>query len=162
MRDLEIRGAGDVLGLKQSGSISASASSFTPRCCARPCKACATSPSSSATSFPKRLACARLLAREYVSEERDRLSLYRKMSNIEDEEDIASLQDELRDRFGPLARARLQLIRILKIRLNLCTPDARHLQELRRGYGAPQARRPLRDEDVSAVHGRVSKFTTSA
>jgi transcription-repair coupling factor (superfamily II helicase) len=39
MHDLEIRGAGEVLGENQSGNMMESASSSTTRCCPKPCAA---------------------------------------------------------------------------------------------------------------------------
>ena len=95
-----------------------------------------------------------------MSEERDRLSLYRKMSHIEDEDDIAGLQDELRDRFGPLPAPAFNLIRVLKVRLNLLHARMRGISKsadevlIRLKPGDRFA-----DEDVAAVHARVAKFT---
>jgi transcription-repair coupling factor (superfamily II helicase) len=65
------------------------------------------------------LPVAAYLPPEYVTQERDRLNLYRKMANMTSFEEAKSLQDELRDRFGPLPVPAFNLVRILKIRVHL-------------------------------------------
>jgi transcription-repair coupling factor (superfamily II helicase) len=149
MRDLEIRGAGDVLGLKQSGSISSVGFELYTEMLREAVSSLRQEPIVKRDELPEAdLPVPAFLPEDYVTEERDRLSLYRKMSLIEDEDDIQSLQDELRDRFGPLPAPAFNLIRILKLRQTAPEPaaraDARHQQEYRRGSGAPQAGRPVR------------------
>ena len=119
MRDLEIRGAGDVLGLKQSGSISSVGFELYTEMLREAVSTLRAEPIVKRDELPEAdLPVPAFLPEDYVSEERDRLSLYRKMSLIEDEDDIQSLQEELRDRFGPLPAPAFNLIRILKLRLN--------------------------------------------
>jgi len=97
------------------------------------------------------------LPAEYVPQERDRLSLYRKMSNVASLEDARSLQDELRDRFGPLPAPAFNLIRILKIRVHLLHARLRGISKTESEVVIrlkPGDRFP--DEDTSAVYSHLS------
>jgi len=133
-----------VLGLKQSGSISSVGFELYTEMLREAVQTLRQEPIIKRDELPEAdLPVPAFLPEDYVSEERDRLSLYRKMSLIEDEEDIASLQEELRDRRAASC-ARLQPVPHLADTLEpAARPDARHQQE-RRGLGAAGARRPLR------------------
>jgi transcription-repair coupling factor (superfamily II helicase) len=97
---------------------------------------------------------------EYVPQERDRLNLYRKMSNIRTEEDIKALQDEMRDRFGPLPAPVFNLIRVLKIRVHLLNA---HLRGISKSETEVLIRlKPgdrFADEDTAGVYARLNKMT---
>ncbi len=122
MRDLEIRGAGDVLGLKQSGTIAAVGmdlySQYLSEAVAR--------------SRGERVRHARveelpeadlpvpaLLPDSYVKDDAERLRLYRQMASARSLDDVTAIQEELRDRFGALPSAAFNLLRTLKIRIGL-------------------------------------------
>ncbi len=122
MRDLEIRGAGDVLGLKQSGTIAAVGmelySQFLSEAVAK--------------SRGERVRHARveelpeadlpvpaLLPDTYVKDDAERLRLYRQMASARSLDDVTAIQEELRDRFGALPPAAFNLLRTLKIRIGL-------------------------------------------
>jgi transcription-repair coupling factor (superfamily II helicase) len=161
MRDLEIRGAGDVLGVKQSGSISSVGFELYTEMLREAVAGLRHEPIVKREELPEAdLPVPAFLPEEYVPQERDRLGLYRKMSNIGDEDDIQSLQEELRDRFGPLPAPAFNLIRVLRVRLNL-------LHSRLRGISKNETEALIRlkpgdrfpDEDVAAVHGRLNKLT---
>ncbi|BCM91449.1 transcription-repair-coupling factor [Abditibacteriota bacterium] len=122
MRDLEIRGAGDVLGLKQSGTIAAVGMELYSQFLAE----------AVAKSRGERVRQARteelpeadlplpaLLPDTYVKDDAERLRLYRAMTGARNLDDVTAIQEELRDRFGPLPPPAFNLIRTLKIRINL-------------------------------------------
>ncbi|MDF2441431.1 MAG: hypothetical protein JWN98_2415, partial [Abditibacteriota bacterium] len=161
MRDLEIRGAGDVLGTKQSGSISSVGFEMYTDLLQEAVKKLRHVPVVRREELPEAdLPVPAFLPNEYVEQERDRLGLYRKMSNIRTEEDIKSLQDELRDRFGPLPAPAFNLIRVLKIRLYL-------LHARLRGISKSESEVLIRlkpgdrfaDEDTTALYARLNKST---
>lgn len=122
MRDLEIRGAGDVLGLKQSGTIAAVGmelySQFLSEAVAK--------------SRGERVRHARveelpeadlpvpaLLPESFVKDDAERLRLYRQMASVRSLDDVTAIQEELRDRFGTLPPPAFNLLRTLKIRIDL-------------------------------------------
>jgi transcription-repair coupling factor (superfamily II helicase) len=122
MRDLEIRGSGDVLGLKQSGTIAAVGMELYSQFLAE-----AVAKSRGVKNRFERkeelpevdLPVPSYLPTEYVPHETERLNLYRKMANSRDMEDVEAIREELRDRFGPLPPPAFNAMRILKIRILL-------------------------------------------
>ncbi len=66
----------------------------------------------------------------YIPSARQKIEIYRKLSNIQSLEELAEWQDELRDRFGPLPREaeRLVEMRELQIRAHHWEIDDIHLE----------------------------------
>jgi transcription-repair coupling factor (superfamily II helicase) len=65
------------------------------------------------------------LPRDYISDERQRLNLYRRIGEINDETGIADIEEELRDRFGGLPDAAISLLELQRIRLFAATVPLR-------------------------------------
>jgi transcription-repair coupling factor (superfamily II helicase) len=131
MRDLEIRGAGNLLGAEQSGHITAvgfelycqllkqsvgalKGEKVKPRVEVRVAldflemnlSGTGVPPvSSSQRDIPethRQDACATTLPHNYVTEPHHRIEIYRKLAQVTDKPALDDLQKELRDRFGPL------------------------------------------------------------
>jgi len=120
MRDLEIRGAGDVLGIKQSGSIAAVGmdlySQFLAEAVAK------TRGQKTRVARVEELPEVDLpipayLPEDYVADAVERLGLYREMTQVRELEDVEAIREELRDRFGALPAPAFNLIRVLKVRV---------------------------------------------
>ncbi len=122
MRDLEIRGAGDVLGLKQSGTIAAVGMELYSQFLA---EAVARGRGERVRhvrveELPEAdLPLPALLPDSYIKDDAERLRLYRQMANARNLDDVTTIQEEMRDRFGPLPPPVFNLVRILKIRIGL-------------------------------------------
>ena len=110
MRDLEIRGAGDMLGMRQSGQISAVGFDLYTKLLQRAVSEMnalrdgTPAPSMPLTGVNIDLPLQAHLPAEYVGNEGLRLQLYRRMGNIVAAEEIDALAQELADRFGPLPK----------------------------------------------------------
>lgn len=108
MRDLEIRGAGDLLGMRQSGHISAVGFDLYTKLLQRAVGELrsirdGTAPPPMALSGVNiDLPLEAYIPSGYVNAEGLRLQLYRRMGNITSAIDIDALAQELADRFGPL------------------------------------------------------------
>lgn len=126
MRDLEIRGAGDILGTRQSGNIAAVGFHLYTRLLSQAVKK---------TSKPEKikqeldfssgveqplvrvdLPLAAGIPTDYIGDQNVRLSLYRRMANLENEPEINALREEFEDRFGPLPLTVEHLFLILRIK----------------------------------------------
>ncbi|MBW3636956.1 MAG: transcription-repair coupling factor, partial [Armatimonadetes bacterium] len=122
MRDLEIRGSGDVLGLKQSGTIAAVGMELYSQYLA---EAVAKSRGEKSRYERKEelpevdLPVPSYIPNDYVADETERLTLYRKMTEARTLDDVESIREELRDRFGPLPPPAFNALRVLKIRVLL-------------------------------------------
>ena len=120
MRDLEIRGAGDVLGIKQSGSIAAVGMDLYSQFLA---EAVAKTRGQKTRvlrieELPEvDLPIPAYLPEDYVADAVERLALYREMTMVRELEDVEAIREELRDRFGALPAPAFNLIRVLKIRV---------------------------------------------
>ena len=105
MRDLEIRGAGNLLGAEQSGHITAVG--FELYCQLLKQSVGALKGEKVKPRVEVRLALdflgdASALPENYVAEPHHRIEIYRKLAQATDKPALEALQNELRDRFGPL------------------------------------------------------------
>jgi transcription-repair coupling factor (superfamily II helicase) len=110
MRDLEIRGAGNLLGAEQSGHITAVGFELYCRLLkhsvgklkgetARPEFEVKIRLDFLPTNQPNAGAC---LPASYITEAQHRIEMYRKLAQASDPVALGELKKELRDRFGPL------------------------------------------------------------
>ncbi len=106
MRDLELRGAGDILGVRQSGHISAVGFDLYTKLLQRAVvemralRDGTEPPPPPITGVTLDLPLQAYLPQEYVPNDQLRLQLYRRMGNIGSEKEIGELETELGDRFG--------------------------------------------------------------
>ena len=129
LRDLEIRGAGNVLGAAQSGHIAAVGfdlyCQLLNRTVAR-LKGEKDRPIIEVqvhldfldlTPDPEREDRAAVIPRTYVEDESQRIGLYRKAAGIAFEHEVEALAEEFRDRFGPLPAPVKRLLGLARLRL---------------------------------------------
>jgi transcription-repair coupling factor (superfamily II helicase) len=108
MRDLEIRGAGDLLGARQSGHIAAVGFDLYTRLLAQAVKRHRAArdgeelPADLPESVLIDLPLAAYIPQDYVPESSLRLRLYRRMATLDSLERIEEMAMELADRFGPI------------------------------------------------------------
>jgi transcription-repair coupling factor (superfamily II helicase) len=106
MKDLEIRGAGNLLGTKQSGHITAVGFSLYTRLLADAVEEQKALRAGKAKPQPKLppptidLPLDAFIPEEYVSDVDTRLELYRTLGNIESAEKLDDITKEFTDRFG--------------------------------------------------------------
>ncbi|MFQ5996239.1 MAG: transcription-repair coupling factor, partial [Dehalococcoidales bacterium] len=124
MKDLEIRGAGTLLGTKQSGYISAIGFNLYCRLLADAVEEQKARLAGVKEIKPPRLPTPTIdlpltayIPEEYVVDVDTRLSLYQKLVKLEKAEDIESLAQEFADRFGPLPIELENLLYAVRIKL---------------------------------------------
>lgn len=134
--DLEIRGAGELLGEEQSGEMTEVGLSMYLDLLEHAVRAMkegrdpqVEQPLAAQTEVEMRVAA--LLPEEYVSDVHVRLSLYKRSAAATDDSAIDELTAELVDRFGPLPQPAHNLLRIARLRLR-----ARRLGIRRMDFGA--------------------------
>jgi transcription-repair coupling factor (superfamily II helicase) len=130
LRDLEIRGAGELLGARQSGNIAAVGFDMFTRLlqqAIRERRDALERPNeqsrrarvelSIVTAPTVELPLQAYLPDEFIAEEEVRLQLYRRMAEASTLEQVEEIEQEIRDRFGPLPEAAANLIYILRLRV---------------------------------------------
>jgi transcription-repair coupling factor (superfamily II helicase) len=117
MRDLEIRGAGNMLGEAQSGHIAAVGYDLY---CQLVTEAVSEMKGEDVPPIVPDLkldvATNAYLPTDYVSKEESRLDAYRRLAAVTKQTDVADIRDEWIDRYGPLPEAALALIRVGELR----------------------------------------------
>ncbi len=122
MHDLEIRGAGEVLGENQSGEMQEVGFNLYTEMLNRAVAALKqgrepdlAQPLGVATEI--NLHVPALLPNDYCPDVHERLSLYKRLANCEADDEIAALQEELVDRFGELPAQAQSLLATHRLRL---------------------------------------------
>ncbi|TAK86444.1 MAG: transcription-repair coupling factor [Betaproteobacteria bacterium] len=136
MHDLEIRGAGEILGEEQSGEIQEVGFSLYARMLERAVRKLKAGKADELeatvdVSTEVNLHVPALLPAAYCSDVHERLSLYKRLADAETREELDALREELVDRFGELpeaARALIEchIVRIAARRLGVARVDATH------------------------------------
>jgi transcription-repair coupling factor (superfamily II helicase) len=117
LRDLEIRGAGNLLGAEQHGHIAAVGFDLYSKLLAEAVRELQ-GESTVATVEPKiSMNAEGFLPDDYVPEVNQRLALYKRLASARTDEAVAELRNELLDRFGPLPIPADQLIDTIRIRV---------------------------------------------
>ena len=117
MRDLEIRGAGNLLGPEQSGALAAVGLELYTRILAAEVARLKGEEVLRPAEVNVRLDLDAFIPASYIPDERQRLGIYRRLSEAADDAAVAGLAEELRDRFGPRPGAVDHLLTVRKIGL---------------------------------------------
>ncbi|MGH2592256.1 MAG: transcription-repair coupling factor, partial [Anaerolineae bacterium] len=129
MRDLEIRGAGDILGVRQSGQISAVGFDLYTKLLQRAVTELralrdgSEPPPPPITGVTLDLPLQAYLPEDYAPNDKLRLQLYRRMGNLASMKEIEELEKELNDRFGSLPKPVQNLT--FQLRLKVLAAKAR-------------------------------------
>ncbi len=118
LRDLEIRGAGDILGREQSGHLSAVGLDLYCRMLADSVRTLKGEQSSQYEGTPSiDLPVEALIPASYVPAENQRIALYRQLAEVSSDEEINELITEMTDRYGTPPAAVSNLIEISRLKL---------------------------------------------
>jgi transcription-repair coupling factor (superfamily II helicase) len=117
MRDLEIRGAGNLLGAQQHGHIAAVGYDLYSKLLAEAVRELAGGQTDATVDPVISVAVEGFLPDEYVPEVNQRLALYKRLAGATSDAEVADLRAELADRFGPLPPPADQLLDIVRIRV---------------------------------------------
>ncbi|MBR2959309.1 MAG: transcription-repair coupling factor [Bacteroidales bacterium] len=128
MRDLDIRGAGNILGAEQSGFISEIGYDMYHKILNEAIeelkesdfKELFAAEAEETKEYVRECTIETdlevLLPDDYVTNVSERLFLYRELSDLQTEEELAEYRKRLTDRFGPLPQATEELIRTITLR----------------------------------------------
>ncbi|MFM2234291.1 MAG: transcription-repair coupling factor, partial [Actinomycetota bacterium] len=181
LKDLEIRGAGNILGGEQSGHIAEVGFDLYVRLVGEALAVAKGESPKVDTEIKIELSLDAHIPHDYIKEERLRMQIYRRLAEVKEESEVANIAEELMDRFGKFGPPVEILLAIAKLRVlarkvgvseivqqgkvirfaPLELPDSRILR-LNRLYPGTQVRATVRSIQVPApltslVNGQVLK-----
>ncbi|HZU37201.1 MAG TPA: transcription-repair coupling factor, partial [Gemmataceae bacterium] len=117
LRDLEIRGAGNILGTQQSGHIAAVGYELYCQLLENAVRQLKHQPLRTPLEVHVELPWRAFLPRDYVPGQRLRIEVYRRLARIRRPDRLEDFRGELRDRFGPLPEPAEWLLRTAELRV---------------------------------------------
>ena len=134
MRDLEIRGAGNLLGSQQSGHIATVGYELYCQLLEDAVRQVQNLPPKLSADVDIDLPVEAYLPADYVPDLRHKIDLYRRIAKINSATEIDEVSKELRDRFGPIPSAGERMLELAELRLDAAawqissiTSDARFI-----------------------------------
>ncbi len=115
--DLEIRGAGTLLGAEQSGHLSAVGHDLFLEMVHDAVREVTGQEVEERLDPEVRVPVEARFPASYIADEATRLRLYRRLAGARDLSEVASLASEVRDRFGPLPGPALDLLALLRVKV---------------------------------------------
>ena len=115
-RDLDLRGAGDLLGAEQSGHVRLIGAELYQHLLQRAVRRVRGEPADDATRPDIRVGLAVAIPRDYVPDDEIRIDLYRRLARLGNELEAYDLADEIADRFGPLPDPLRDIIDLYAVR----------------------------------------------
>jgi transcription-repair coupling factor (superfamily II helicase) len=116
LKDLEIRGAGNLLGGEQSGHIAGVGFDLYVRMIGEAVRELKDDAPAERPEVRVELPVNAHIPHDYIPGERLRLAAYTSIASIDSEEDVASVRDELRDRYGELPVPVVTLLDVARLR----------------------------------------------
>jgi transcription-repair coupling factor (superfamily II helicase) len=117
--DLEIRGAGNLLGKQQSGQIAAVGFELYEQMLAEAVQELRGQHVQHEVEPEIQLGIPAYLPETYIADENQRLVLYRRLASIHGQSDLDEIAVEMRDRFGPLPPIVDNFLRVMDLRRHL-------------------------------------------
>ncbi len=147
MRDLEIRGAGDILSTRQTGHVTAVGLHLYTQLLTQAIKqqqnGAKTGPSVASSGIVIDLPVAAYLPEDWIPEIALRLQIYRRIAGLTDVAQVDTMRSELHDRFGQLPIAVEGLLYQIEVKLLAQQANATHVMVER---GQAQIRLPYLGE----------------
>ncbi len=123
MRDMELRGAGDILSMKQTGHVATVGLHLYTQLLQQAIRDQKGEPQTASVPTYEQerlvidLPLAAYIPNDWIPEMALRLQLYRRIGSLQNTDDIATLRDELQDRFGVLPEAVEGLLYQIEVKL---------------------------------------------
>jgi transcription-repair coupling factor (superfamily II helicase) len=117
LRDLEIRGAGNILGAEQSGHIQLVGYQMYCELLAEAVRKLKNEPEEAAPSAVIDLGFTAYIPKSYIPSDRYRMDIYRKIAVTKTAEDLKQLESELADVYGPVPDDVELLLELAELRI---------------------------------------------
>ncbi len=117
MRDMEIRGTGDVLGPDQSGHVTAVGFETYCSLLEEAVREIRGQKAEQPTEVKMSLPVEAYMPKDFIPDTMTRLNLYKRLSSLHHQEELASLEEEVRNRFGRLPEPMVKLVQVTEIKM---------------------------------------------
>jgi transcription-repair coupling factor (superfamily II helicase) len=117
MRDLEIRGAGNILGTEQSGHIATVGYELYCQLLENAVRRLKGEPVRRQPHVHVDLPVEAFLPNSYLAPGRQKIDIYRRLSALATQAEVSAFEDELRDRFGPLPDVGRNLLSVKELQV---------------------------------------------
>jgi transcription-repair coupling factor (superfamily II helicase) len=117
MRDLEIRGAGNILGPEQSGHISAVGYEMYCQLLEEATRQLKNEPKPSHPEAHVDIGLSAFIPKQYIPADRQRMDVYRRLTRCTDLHMLRELEHDLKDAFGELPRQVILFFALTELRL---------------------------------------------
>jgi len=117
-QDLEIRGGGNIIGEAQSGHIKQIGYSLYLKMLEEAIATLSGEAQEETLNVDIKLSITAYISSDYITEDRVRLELYRRLSRSKTKSEVFEIQDEMEDRFGKLDLPTKQFIELIVIKIN--------------------------------------------
>jgi len=139
MRDLEIRGAGNLLGTGQSGHIAAVGYDLYCKMVTEAVDELRGVPKETLPEILIELPETAYIPKDYIPREESRLEAYRTLSLVKDENDVNEIQTGWLDRYGEPPEVATNLLRVAYLRTSAQKHGIAEIQALKvHGFGKPK------------------------
>jgi transcription-repair coupling factor (superfamily II helicase) len=126
--DLELRGAGDLLGARQAGQVAAIGFEMYTELLEETIQELKGLAHEERLDPEIRLGLSAFLPEAYVADPNQRLVLYRRLAAAHEDVEIYQVADDLRDRYGELPSPALLLLEVMKLRVIMKRLRIEHLE----------------------------------
>ncbi len=117
--DLEIRGAGNIIGAEQSGQIEAVGFEMFTSLLEKAVSELKGKDLAEEIEPEVKFPCPAYIPEDYVADTNNRLMLYKRFSSISEEEELIEMLIELKDRFGPVPEIARNFIELISLKILL-------------------------------------------
>jgi transcription-repair coupling factor (superfamily II helicase) len=129
VQDLEIRGAGNLLGPSQSGHIAAVGFELYTQLMERAVKELRGEEIIEEVTPEIRFHLPAFIPEDYVEDPGERLNLYRRLSLSRSDEEVETIREELVDRFGRIPEEAEHLLEVIRVKIILTKLSIRKFEE---------------------------------
>jgi transcription-repair coupling factor (superfamily II helicase) len=130
IQDLEIRGAGNLIGSSQSGHIAAVGLELYTQLMEQAIKELKGEEVMEEITPEIQFHLPAYVPEAYVEDPAERLSLYRRLSLARSDEEVEGLREEMMDRFGKIPSEVDHLLEVIKVKILLTRLSIRKLEEI--------------------------------
>ncbi len=158
LKDLEIRGAGEIFGAEQSGHINEIGFDLYIEMLEKAVAELKGMDIKEESEPVIELKTAAFIPDEYIEDVTLRLSFYRRISSLQSEGEVFDFEGELRDRFGKLPEEVINLLKIMRVKIAAKSLSVVKIQESRgkvRVVFSPDT--PVKPEDIFGLHNKKKR-----